>query len=182
MGLFSKNHKSSKFKNDIVDYVFYKILDFDEYKSKYIIQCIKTNTVFESSINEILSDLDILYYLHPIQACYIGIEYAKKNNVSIRAFKSDSTYSSFRYGDYYLYYQDRKGLICFINKLTNEEFFMPPCDIAFSKEIIEKFDAIHAFYIGYSAGLESKNKKTSPNKFSYKNKDCHLIAKSNPDA
>jgi hypothetical protein len=174
MSLFYRKHASRDLKNNISDYVFYKIVGFDEGTSKYTIQCINTSTVFESSISEILSDIDILHHLHPIQACYIGIEYAKEKNIQISPVKNISTYSHFRYGTYYIHYQCRNGLICFINKLTNEEFLMNPCDIAFSKEKIEQFDAIHAFYIGYSSGLTIQNKNSSSNKFSYKNKKPHL--------
>jgi hypothetical protein len=61
-------------------------------------------------------------------------------------------YAPSRYGAYNLCYQNRKGLLCFINKKTYEEFIMDPRDIATSEELIGEFDAPQAFYIGLLAG------------------------------
>lgn len=63
-----------------INYIFYKIVDFDG--SQYVLQCINTRAIFRYNIVSLVQDIDILYGLHPSQACFIGIEFAKyfKNN------------------------------------------------------------------------------------------------------
>ncbi len=62
-----------------------------------------------------------------------------------------------RYGAYQIVYEDRVGNLCFICDQTKKEYLMDPRDIALSRELIEEFDAIQAFYIGYLAGLRLHN-------------------------
>lgn len=145
------------------DYIFYKIVDSFE-KGEYALQCINTNAIFHSNISDIVFDLDILYGLHPIQACYIGIEYAKyiknhkplKNDTKVQSYKINQ-YSVHRYGKYIISYQNRQGKINFCNTLTNQESLMDPRDIALSPELIDEFDSAQAFYIGLYAGFKINN-------------------------
>ena len=118
------------------------------------------------NIQEIVFDLDILHSLHPIQGCFVGIEFAKilKANANNPPFgeqyqKVITTYAICRASDYSLLYQDRKGFLGFECKQSGEQFLMDPRDIALSKESIEKFDTAHAFQIGVLAGLKFENPK-----------------------
>lgn len=152
---FSVNHSRG-----ISKHVFYRIIDANENRDGvYIIQCINSKSVFESHISEIVFDVDILYGLHPLQSCFIGIEYSKflKNNMlnikdNLKKISSMNKPVTYDYGILKLRYLDRKGNICFINVNTNEEKVMSPKDIAFSDEIIRNFHAEHAFFIGIRAG------------------------------
>ena len=145
------------------EYVFYKIVDvFDEWE--YILQCINTKATFQSSIKDVVLDADILHGLHPIQSCYVGIEYAKFlkqpcDAVEIQKHpnKNIAEHPISRYGRYSVCYQNRTGEICFINKKTQKETLMDPRDIALSEELIQEFDAIQAFYIGLLSGLKLHN-------------------------
>ena len=65
------------------------------------------------NIQEIVFDLDILHGLHPIQGCFVGIEFAKilKENASNPQFgeqyqKITTTYAICRTCEYSLLYQD----------------------------------------------------------------------------
>lgn len=139
------------------DYVFYKIVD-QVSRSKFLLQCINTEAVFRCGISEIVFDAGIIYRLHPIQACYIGIQYA-----GITKYESDNAESdkklieSFtgnlmnRYGSCSIEYIDRKGDICFKDEGRGERFIMDPRDIALSEQLIKEFDASQAFYIGFWA-------------------------------
>lgn len=149
-------------------YTFYKIVDLKE--EKYILQCINKNVMFEATITDIIFDINILYGLHPIQTCYIGMEYAKhikKTNtcptLKNKPKKSQDNFLS-RYGLYNLCYQNRKGDICFINKKTSEKFILDLNELVTSEKLIREFDASQAFYIGLFYGL-----KTSTS--SFKNHD-----------
>ena len=144
----------------ISKFIFYKIIDINE-KNFYIIQCVNSKSIFQASISEIIFDTDILCGLHPLQSCFIGIEYAKhlKNNKQnpkpyMKNLDTLKQRVAQNYGVLKLKYQDRKGDLCYIDSNTNEEFIMRPKDIAFSDSIIEKFHAEHAFYIGVCAGLK----------------------------
>ncbi len=140
-------------------HIFYKIVD-NVREHNFILQCINKESAFYASLSEIIFDRDILCGLHPIQACYIGIEYSKHISDSsllvIPKKNQPQKHHHFehRYGKYSIKFQDRDGIVCFINQLNDEELFMDARDIALSKEYIEEFDATQAFHIGILAGLK----------------------------
>lgn len=172
-GIVSKFVKNKN--NDKSSYILYKIVDTTLNDKHFVLQYINTKVIFHIKISELVFDLDILYGLHPIQACYIGIEYSKhiKNSNPTPLEKKSLTeklnkYSVYRYGKYRLVSQNRKGKVHFTNELSNEDFFMEPRDIALSEELIEEFDAAQAFYIGLLAGLKINNPTSAINKKSSK--------------
>ena len=147
--------------DDKNDFIIYKIVDsyLEKNKEHYKIQCINTKALFHATLEEIIFDQTILNGLHPIQGCYIGIEYAKtsKTQTTFHEKKQNSilnTYNICRYGKNTLLYQDRKGLLVFKCKNKDQTHLMDPREIALSKALIEEFDAIQAFYIGVLAGLK----------------------------
>jgi len=167
--------KSLLEKNEASNYIFYKIVNFNFKANKYLLQCINTKATFLLSISQIIIDTDILHGLHPIQACFIGIEYAigvqQKVNTLIFTEQPKKKDCLYRYGSYRLDYQDRHRNICFVDIRTDKSFIMDPRDIALSENIIGEFDAIDAFYVGFMAGLkiakpycinESKTKNIRP--------------------
>lgn len=168
MGLLSEVFLNF-FKNNDTDgklnYIFYKIVDsiFENGKEYYKIQCINTKAIFCSKIGDIVFDTDILYSLHPIQACYIGIEYAKffKNDNEFGSNhnqkQKNNRYLMQRYGKYNLQFLDRKKNLSFVNSKTNKTFLIDPRDVVLSKNLIEEFDASQSFYIGLNAGLKLNN-------------------------
>ena len=138
------------------EYIFYKIVSFNKKNNKYLLQCFNTKATFFSSLNEIVSDKDILYGLHPVQACYIGIEFSKHLINYPMTYENNRCTPRFncRYGTLSLRYQDRDKNLCFIDKKTQKEFVMNPYDIALSEELINEFDAIQAFYVGILSGYK----------------------------
>ena len=156
------------------NYVFYKIVDSFG-SEEYSLQCINTSAIFHAKIYEIVFDQDILCGLHPIQACYIGIEYANfikksRNQLELKKIQHENfnKYSSCRYGNYSLSYQNRFGELSFINTITSDEFIMDPRDIALNQGLISEFDASQAFYIGLVAGIKINNPvKNFENKVNY---------------
>ncbi len=152
--------------NNKSNYIFYKIINYINEQKAYVIQCINTKAIFRSKITDLVFDTDLLYGLHPIQACYIGIEYIinmnKTNCTKNQKYqKKTKEYSIYRYGEYSLLYQKRNGDFCFINNFTNEEFIMDPWEIALSEELIREFDAVQAFHIGCMAGHRICHDKNS---------------------
>lgn len=155
MGIFARVVRSwiQRSADDVKsEFIFYKIVDLSKDGTRYLMQCLNTYGMFYSSLNEIVLDLNILYSLHPVQACYIGIEYVMRLSSELPTYELHS-----RYGLYQLSHFDRKNNIGFLNKKTLEEFSMSVEKIAFSESIIEEFDAIEAFYIGLIAGENIAN-------------------------
>lgn len=141
------------------DYIFYKLVDFNEQNGAYSIHCINTKAVVTATLDEIIRDMDILYSLHPAQACFIGLEYSQKmQNVDMSLLHNQrlthklKKYAGNRYGRYRLLYQVRQTDVCICDTATQEELIMDPRDIALSPELISQFDAIQAFSIGLYAG------------------------------
>lgn len=160
----SKPFKKSKIDKEF--FVLYKIVDSfsTEFEEHYCVQCINTKVILELTVEDIVFDLDILYGLHPVQACFIGIEYAK--HWKSKRFDPDNygkplnpmgRYMGYRYGSLNLLYQNRNGLLGFACLNSGEEFLMDPRDIALSRELIEEFDVAHAFCIGVMAGNKMIN-------------------------
>src|SRR5262249_14490375 len=115
--LFSNfNFKNQE--NNKSAYIFYKIVDFLEETKEFALQCINTKAIFYEKILDIVLDTDILYSLHPIQACFVGIEYAifQKNNpqtiLKNAQLKKLNKPCINRYGKYSLKYQERGGKFC----------------------------------------------------------------------
>ncbi len=164
------------------NHIFYKIVDSinDE---EFTLQCINTNALFYAKITEIVFDTEIRQGLHPVQSCFIGIEYAKhvkKDESKLKTIKVNNQkinqHSLNRYGCYSLCYQNRNGELCFINNITNEQFIMDPRDIALSEELISEFDATQSFYIGLLAGLKINNlEKQYENHLDIKRSHLYLV-------
>lgn len=156
--LFKENNTISKS-------IIYKIIDQDENNiDTYIMQCINSKAIFQAHITEIIFDTDILYGLHPLQSCFIGIEYTqyiKSNKLDtstyLKKINIQTLQAAHGYETLKVKYQDRKGNICFINSCSNEEDIMSPKEIAFSDKIIGKFNSAQAFFIGMCAGQKLNN-------------------------
>ena len=140
--------------------VLYKIIDIHG-THIYVLQCVNSKSIFQADISEIISDTDILYNLHPIQSCFIGLEYANYLKTktltkvpSITEKPLSKKNSKPLEGDLTLKHQDRRGDICYIDHKTNEEFVSSPKDIVSSNHLIERFHADEAFYIGLCAGIK----------------------------
>lgn len=153
-------------------HIFYKIVE-RRGESSFIVQCINTNATFTSSISSIVLDTDIVFGLHPIQSCYLGMEYSKNNKLSNQEKPDSQNHPKKinhslknRYGRYSIIYQTRSRAICFVDKETKQEMVMQPLDIALSEEIIQEFDSIQSFHIGVLAGLDlnSGSARNNPKK------------------
>ena len=151
----------NKFANCPTKYIFYRIIDVDPSMKKYKLQCVNTRMIFHINLADMIADENIIYRLHPIQACYIGMEYAKKftekEPIPMPNYPDTNHPLSIPLGIYYLCYQDRKHNLCFMNRKTKKEFIMDPRDIALSEALIEGFNTIQAFYIGFLAGLRMQD-------------------------
>ena len=122
-----------------------------------------------------MQDIDILSRLHPVQACYIGMEYVqyfKRNGMSPPPLDYNGTIS--RYGQYQMYAQDREGNILFFDKSTEEQFIMEPSEVVSSELLIQEFDATQAFLIGMLAGFNKINKH-SKSVFSKNKKHLRIV-------
>lgn len=164
MGLFAALFHKTEFlqKNSVAipkmqDFVFYKIIDYDENLYQCFLQCINTSQMFRASLVDIINDFDILYGLHPIQACFVGMEYAKylrkKQNLSENKKISPkvSQCGQSRYGRYSILYYKKNGYFVLLCKESGRELTESAYNLAFSKEWMQDFDANEAFYIGQEA-------------------------------
>ena len=111
------------FLQDNENHIFYRIVDNDQNEWRYKIQCMRTRNILTLSLLDTISDRDIIYGLHPIQACFIGIElslYLKLNpgNPSMKNVVQIRNYSISRYGRYRIYSENRDGTVSFIDKNT----------------------------------------------------------------
>ncbi|MBA2649223.1 MAG: hypothetical protein H0U75_06405 [Legionella sp.] len=152
--IFSNSFYRSRIDKDV--FIIYKIVDslFENMEEYYIVQCINTKAILKLKIEELVYDFYILHGLHPIQSCFIGIEYARNMKINSIQDSFHHKFSYRRYGDNNLLYQDRAGQLGFENVSDSEVFIMDPRDIALSRELIENFDAAQAFCIGILAGLK----------------------------
>lgn len=163
LGMFSRQKIIATNSHDKrTNYIFYKIVEAEADGEHYILQCINTSVTLRANIADIIFERKTLSSLHPVQACYIGIEYSSylqshRENLQKKLHLKTEEYLLCRYGAYQIAYEDRIGNICFVSRKTKEEYLMDPRDIALSKELINEFDAVQAFYIGYLAGLKLKN-------------------------
>lgn len=154
MSFFDLKFKWNPRKNKVV----YKIINEGKRRA-YILQCVNSKTVFEASILEIIFDTDILHGLHPLQSCFIGIEYAfyirsldeakERNEKEIDMLNTRKIIS---FSKLKLKYINRRGFICYVNTLTNEEKISDPKEIVFIDSIIKEFHPSESFYIGLCAG------------------------------
>lgn len=165
----------------VIDHVFYKIVDAYEDDIHFILQCINTKAIFKMRIDEVVFDTDILHGLHPIQACYLGIEYARYLKCfpsklgQQKSFAQAMLTAESRYGIYSLTHQDRRGWLGFVHIKTGKTHLMDPRDIALSEATLSEFDAIQAFHIGVFTGLKLHN---TTDKRSFKKKPYLYLVKS----
>jgi len=157
-----------KFTTRLSKSIFYRIIDLDQSTQTYTLQCVNTRAIFFANIADIIFDKNIIYRLHPIQTCYMGIEYDKvleKKSLSIPKNypNTKDPFTNFS-KTYRLCSQDRKNNVCFINHHTKEEFIMDPRDIVLSEAVIEAFDSAEAFHIGLLAGLKIKEAREKSSK------------------
>lgn len=140
--------------NDLKNFVLYKIIDRKE-EDKFVLQCINSKSIFEANLLEIISESAFLNGLHPLQACFIGIEYAlytKKYPELKKSISSSNT--QFEYGEYLLIQKDRNGQLYFKDINSHEEFVMKATDLIFNDSVLSKFHAEQAFHIGIYAGKD----------------------------
>lgn len=144
------------------DVLLFKIINVNK-RSIYTLKCVNTNSIFQADIAKITSDLDILYGLHPLQACFIGIEYAKyiKQNITDEKFSFNKVRPmNTDHSKWKIQYQNREGDICYTDTCSNKQFSMCPKKIVASEKIIRDFDPAQAFYIGICAGFKINNYHT----------------------
>ncbi len=159
--------------------IIYKIINEGKNRD-YILQCVNSKSVFEASILEIIFDTDILHGLHPLQSCFIGIEYAfyiksldeieEKNKEEVYMLNTHviNSFSKLK-----LKYLNRNGSICYVDTTTNEEEIADPKEIVFIDSIIKEFHPGESFYIGFCAGKKMSIKKNVV----YLHKDKNKIEK-----
>ncbi len=155
-GFINKQSFASKDKH-----IFYKIVDSD-HSGRFILQCINTKATILTNLSDLAHDHTLISALHPIQACFVGIEYTSALSKSLLSSSIKTSPQSVeqihRYGKYCLCYQDRQGDITFVDHQSKKEYRMDPRDIALDQELIEEFDASQAFYIGMCAGTKLKKR------------------------
>lgn len=170
-------------KDRMAECVLFKIVDLNEKTGKYTLQCLETSGVIITDLYGIILDIRILHGLHPIQACYIGIEYVTRldsqqatqqpSKIKHKKHRPVCAFPASRYGQYELLATNRKNNILFTKRNDSAVSTMDPRDIALSDKLISQFDAAQAYYIGLLAGekMQQANRKSAQ---SSRNKRMHL--------
>lgn len=131
----------------------YKIVDVDQEKGKYIVQCSFLRAVMKLSLDDIVADPGLILGFPSEQACFLGIKVA--------SFLSDSspiTIASMAKiiqkngGKYSILSEMRGKKICFIDREQFQKQVMCPITIATDPDLINNFGPGQSFYIGYLAG------------------------------
>ena len=164
------------------DYILYKIVDIEN-NDCVTIQCINTSGIFYSKIVDVVCDTDILYGLHPIQSCFIGIQYINiirgyNDNISQKNYQANQQdhILNRRYGRYQINSQDMSGNIGFVDILSKQYFVMDIDSIVQSNSLIEEFDSSQSFYIGCSYGAHiQKSIHTKSNYKKIRKPDLRLV-------
>lgn len=141
---------------DISSFIFYRIVRYFENENCFTMQCINTNVLFNIGISSLLFDFDILYSLHPVQACFVGIRAAPFfcQNTEFRFNDGGDWHQNCsRYGSYRILYLDRKSRVHFYDKKNSKEHVMNAAEIAGTRELISEFDSVQAYYLGYLSAL-----------------------------
>lgn len=165
MSAILKHIKKSISKNISFNNYYYKIVDnLDEYTFK--IQCKNSKSVFNADITEIVYKLDILFNLSSIQACYIGLKYAKYSvfsgkNIYDKYCLENTCFVANKFEKFFLKCQDRKGMFCYVNLSTHEEYISEPIEMILNDKLISNFNSEQAFYLGYCSGLKIYRKRNS---------------------
>lgn len=129
--------------------ILYKIIDNKEADS-FILQCMNSKSIFEATLLEICCKSDLLAGLHPLQACFIGIESTKHHkNIKKHSIEMDKDSKA---GELLFTQHDRDGNIYFVDQTTGSQHVIKATDIIFNDLLLSKFNPIHAFYIGLTAG------------------------------
>jgi len=145
-------------RNKLESYVFYKIIDQDLKTETYRLICINTNGTFKCSLDELIKDKTILFGLHPLQSCLIGIEHGKYLKGKGFSFEFSKEFAKKKAGQYQLLYLDREGKVAFVDLKTNDRHILEPIEIVDDPPTISKFNACQAYYIGVLAAFNNLNK------------------------
>ncbi len=156
--LFSRSLK--KINSDNNQFSLYRIVDSYtiDFQENYKVQCAFTKIILDLNLDEIVFDFDILHGLHPIQSCFVGMEYSKildKKSLFYNQQKHvTESYKIAQYCTYYLVAQNRNGALTIEHRNSKQQFVYDAIDVALSRELIGEFNAADAFQIGVLAGLK----------------------------
>ena len=142
-------------------YVIYLIVD-ETKRGDYCLRCVNKKDIFMISRERLVLDNTILFGLHPIQSCFIGMEAAKHPVMSEQTMRSEQSLAHVgnilnRYGCYTIHSVQRDGKMVFYRQADQQRFALYPDEIVKVESFISEFDSSQAFYIGYSAGQRQLN-------------------------
>ena len=129
----------------------------DECKNGIVrFQFINTRQTHDIELSRVLEDTDYIIGLHPIEACYLGVEFELLNVALTEAHKTKIEYISklYRFGElkYLSTVPDLSGdKIRYKDIIHNEIYIKCPIKLSKSLNLIDKFDPAQAFVIGIEA-------------------------------
>lgn len=144
------NYFSKRTRNGLEAYVFYKIVDQPS-GYYYVIQCINTQGIIYETLDNIVKDKQLILGLHPIQTCYLGIEYAHNIGTNKTIALNENHEILHRYGSCELIYETQERLVCIKNHITANTEIVDPRDLSLDNSAISQFDSTEAFHIGLLA-------------------------------
>jgi len=135
----------------------YLITDFDNSTGKIVFLCYGSRAFFTKNIADVISEDKVISGLHPEQACFLGIIYARWikemrincNSEKYIGLKGRHNYNS-SVEDQIIF--DRSGNIIFTDRRTRETKIIKAHIVASTSELISRFNPVVACSIGMYIG------------------------------
>lgn len=163
-------NKYKNFKNYIKKLAQYdkplcRLEEIDIIKRRVIIHCRGSSSVIKINLEEMIYDEILISNLPSVQAAWIGYYYGMYYN-DFKSFQTEKIcmYESFSDAncECSIIMLDRKGNIIYFDKTQNINYVSTPLMILKSRDLINKFKPMQAFYIGILSGVSiNKNKAQS---------------------
>lgn len=147
----------------------FRLDNIDTESKKASIYCRGARIVLEQKISEVILNPKIIQNMDPSHSGYIGYYYGlltDSNNSEINFLLSKNNKSKF----YLRFLKDKYSVLSitrngrinyYKNDCLNDIYTLKPIEIYRNTNLLEKFEASHACYIGILVGLEQKKLKTT---------------------
>ncbi len=159
-----------------------RLIEVDMSSQDVIFHIRKRALFLKCKLAEAIADISIIEQLNPIDSCWLGGYYGRALRASYegrlplkKAEKALNFLLDKEDGRYKVIFQNRRGEVGYLDKITKQEFVEHPLTIANNKHIISKFEASQACYIGVLAGISLEKFSTIDKKNINSNKAKELL-------
>lgn len=135
----------------------YRIIDYSAETNIVALQCNITRAFFQREILSVVLDYDVISYMHPEQACFLGIMAGltlKKRDMSLNNLVNKNQCTDHHKNDQNNLIFDRYGSAIFIHPVTQKLCVMRPDLIVSRSELINLFHPVIACTLGLNVGIK----------------------------